>query len=41
MHLRWGAANVDPDEFECPMELRLERGELTLGVGIMGVEGVL
>ena len=29
LHLRWGAANVDPDEFECPMELRLDRKSVT------------
>jgi len=29
LHLRWGAANVDPDEFECPMDLRLERKAVT------------
>ncbi|MDA1075648.1 MAG: cytochrome P450 [Proteobacteria bacterium] len=29
LHLRWGAANVDPDEFECPMELRLNRRAVT------------
>jgi cytochrome P450 len=29
LHLRWGAANVDPDEFECPFELRLERKAVT------------
>lgn len=25
LHLRWGAGNVDPDEYECPMDLRLDR----------------
>ena len=25
LHLRFGAANVDPDEFECPYDLDLER----------------
>lgn len=25
LHLRWGAANLDPDEFENPTELRLDR----------------
>jgi len=25
LHLRWGAANVDEHEFECPVELDLER----------------
>ncbi len=29
LHLRWGAANVDPDEFECPYELRLDRKAVT------------
>ncbi len=29
LHLRWGAANVDPDEFESPMELRLDRKAVT------------
>ena len=29
LHLRWAAANVDPDEFECPMELRLDRKAVT------------
>jgi cytochrome P450 len=29
LHLRWAAANVDPDEFECPMELRLDRRAVT------------
>ena len=29
LHLRWGAANVDPDEFEYPRELRLERKAVT------------
>jgi cytochrome P450 len=29
LHLRYGAANVDPDEFECPHELNLERKGLT------------
>jgi cytochrome P450 len=29
LHLRFGAANVDPDEFACPFELDLERGGLT------------
>ena len=29
LHLRWGAANVDPDEFEPPRELRLERKAVT------------
>lgn len=25
LHLRWAAANIDPDEFECPMALKLDR----------------
>jgi len=25
LHLRWAAANIDPDEFDCPMELKLDR----------------
>ncbi len=29
LHLRWTAANVDPDEFECPFELRLDRKAVT------------
>ena len=29
LHLRWAAANVDADEFECPMELRLNRKAVT------------
>lgn len=29
LHLRWAAANVDPDEFECPYELRLDRKAVT------------
>jgi len=29
LHLRWAAANVDPDEFECPFELRLDRKAVT------------
>ena len=29
LHLRWASANVDPDEFECPMELRLDRKAVT------------
>ena len=29
LHLRYGAANVDPDEFECPYELRLDRRAVT------------
>ena len=29
LHLRYGAANVDPDEFDCPYELRLDRKAVT------------
>ena len=29
LHLRWASANVDPSEFECPMELRLDRKAVT------------
>ncbi|MGA1570074.1 MAG: cytochrome P450, partial [Ilumatobacteraceae bacterium] len=29
LHLRFGAANVDPDEFECPFDLDLERRAIT------------
>jgi cytochrome P450 len=29
LHLRWGAANVDDHEFECPYELQLERKAVT------------
>ena len=25
LHLRWGAANIDPEEFECPLDLQLDR----------------
>jgi cytochrome P450 len=25
LHMRWGAANLDPDEYECPDQLRLDR----------------
>jgi len=25
LHLRWAAANIDPDEFDCPTELKLDR----------------
>ena len=25
LHLRWAAANIDPEEFECPMDLQLGR----------------
>jgi cytochrome P450 len=29
LHLRWAAGNVDPDEFECPYDLRLDRKAVT------------
>ncbi|MFT4655914.1 MAG: cytochrome P450 [Ilumatobacter sp.] len=29
LHMRFGAANVDPDEFECPFELDLDRKGVT------------
>jgi len=29
LHLRWAAGNVDPDEFECPYDLDLERKAVT------------
>lgn len=29
LHLRWAAANMDPEEFECPYELRLDRKAVT------------
>src|SRR5262249_32797194 len=29
LHLRFGAANVDPDEWECPYEMRVERKAVT------------
>jgi len=29
LHLRFGAANVDPEEFECPFELKLDREGVT------------
>ena len=29
LHLRWGAANIDPDEFEDPRELKLDRRAVT------------
>ena len=25
LHLRWAAANIDPSEFECPMDVKLDR----------------
>jgi cytochrome P450 len=28
LHLRWAAANVDPDEYECPYEVNLDRKRL-------------
>lgn len=29
LHLRWAAGNVDPDEFECPYDLQLDRKAVT------------
>jgi cytochrome P450 len=29
LHLRWGAANIDPDEFADPLELKLDRKAVT------------
>ncbi|KUR73542.1 cytochrome [Novosphingobium fuchskuhlense] len=29
LHLRWGAANIDPDEFDAPLELKLDRAAVT------------
>ncbi len=29
LHLRWGAANIDPDEFDDPLELKLDRHAVT------------
>ena len=29
LHLRWAAGNVDPDEWDCPYELNLERKAVT------------
>ena len=29
LHLRWGAANIDPEEFENPLELKLNRKAVT------------
>ncbi len=29
LHLRWAAANVDPDEWECPFDLNIERKAVT------------
>ncbi|NKB98189.1 MAG: cytochrome P450 [Pseudomonadales bacterium] len=29
LHLRWAAANLDPDEWECPLELQLDRKAVT------------
>ncbi|WP_295529622.1 cytochrome P450 [Novosphingobium sp. Chol11] len=29
LHLRWGAANIDPDEFEDPLDLKLDRQAVT------------
>ena len=25
LHLRWAAANIDPEEWDCPMDLKLDR----------------
>lgn len=29
LHLRWGAANIDPEEFEDPLDLKLDRAAVT------------
>jgi cytochrome P450 len=29
LHLRWGAGNVDPDEWDCPYELDISRKAVT------------
>ncbi len=29
LHMRWAAGNVDPDEWECPLELDIERKAVT------------
>ena len=29
LHLRWAAANIDPDEWDCPMQLQLDRKAVT------------
>ena len=29
LHLRWGAANIDPDEFDDPLDLKLDRAAVT------------
>ena len=29
LHLRWGAANIDPEEFADPLELKLDRKAVT------------
>ena len=29
LHLRWGAANIDPEEFENPLQLKLDRKAVT------------
>ncbi|WP_298191153.1 cytochrome P450 [Novosphingobium sp.] len=29
LHLRWGAANIDPDEFDDPLALKLDRAAVT------------
>jgi cytochrome P450 len=37
LHLRWGAGNVDPEEYDCPYEVKLDRrrigGHLTFSQG--------
>lgn len=37
LHLRWGAGNVDPDEYACPGQIDLERkrigGHMTFSLG--------
>jgi len=37
LHLRWGAGNVDPEQYECPQQIQLERrrvsGHLTFSQG--------
>jgi cytochrome P450 len=29
LHLRWGAANIDPEEFDDPLALKLDRAAVT------------
>lgn len=29
LHLRWAAANIDPDAWECPLDLQLDRKAVT------------